>query len=107
MRTSLFGPLFGEKVAKQTKETSPPPKTMWDQLVSLMATVDIQDQDLARLRKEQEMSLAEINSLKAVYAERTEEAVALRKELEKLQQHLGTMVQATCGNFTCPDRRRK
>ena len=107
MRTSLFGPLFGEKVAKQTKETSPPPKTMWDQLVSLMATVDIQDQELARLRKEQEMSLAEINSLKAVYAERTEEATALRKELKELQHDLETMVQATCRDFTCQDRRSK
>ncbi len=105
MRTSLFGPLFGDKVAKQSTDAQAPSNTLMHELGALKAIVEMKDHSLDRLREEQRMFIAEIDSLRAVFIERTEEVLALRKEVGSLQQRIEALAPALCGVTTCNVRR--
>ena len=105
MRTSLFGPLFGDKVAKQAADAQSPSNTLLHELGALKAIVDMKDHSLDRLRDEQRMLVTEIDSLRAVFVERTEEVLALKKEVARLQQRMEALTPALCGIATCAVRR--
>jgi len=103
MRTSVFGALFGEKEARPSGEAAHA-STLADQLAALRAALDMKDRSLERLREEQRMFLNENDALRAVYLERTAEALALTKEIERLQQQHAVPAPAACALLPCPDR---
>ena len=95
MRTSWFGALFGTQGPRPATEIAPPSVTLSEQLAALKGTLDLRESSLARLRDAQRRLQDENDSLRVVYVQRTEEVLALRKEVDRLQHQLGIAAPAS------------
>jgi len=86
--------LFGEKGPGQSAESATPPITIFEQLAALKGALEMREKSLALLREDQRMLQDENESLRKIYVERTEEVVALRKEVDRLRHQLGMAAPA-------------
>ncbi len=102
---SVFGALFGDKEKPKFRDSANSQLNAVEAQLGLMkATIQMKEKALEQLREAERQFLAENDSLRAVYLERTTEVVELRKRIEEVLLQCTSAEAIACIKGACPHR---